>query len=96
VLDQCSVAVGDTDICRHKLVLRGGAELRNQPKPASAGSQRHIRVRALNPRVRGSSPWRLTRSRLLTCTHAIDKIICRSHVDVPVLERCSLAESGAA
>jgi hypothetical protein len=50
----------------------------------------------LNPQVRGSSPWRRTRSRPLTCTHAIDKILCRSHVDVPVLERCSLADTGAA
>ncbi len=47
-----------------------------------------------SPRVRGSSPWRRTHSRLLTCAHAIDKIICQSRVDIPVLERCSLAGSG--
>ena len=71
-----------------------GADLRERHALAQAEPERYDRVRALNPRVRGSSPWRRTHNKSLTCTHAIDKILCRSHVDVPVLERCSLADTG--
>jgi hypothetical protein len=89
------VATQVTETSRHTTTVRSAAGVRKRHQPARTGPRRHGRVRALNPRVRGSSPWRRTRSRPLTCTHAIDKILCRSHVDVPVLERCSLAETGA-
>ena len=96
VLHQCSVAVDRGSTGRHSTARRLVADLRKRHELAQAEPGRYDRVRALNPRVRGSSPWRRTRSRTLTCTYAIGKILCRSHVDVPVLERCSLAESGAA
>ena len=87
VLHRCSVARQVTGLSRHRATQPLVADLRKRHYPTHAEP-------ALNPRVRGSSPWRRTRSRPLTCTHAVGKILCRSHVDVPVLERCSLADTG--
>lgn len=59
MLDQRSAAVGETDICRHKLVLRGGAELRSQPKAGirwlSGTSGSGLLIRGFGVRVAGGA-----------------------------------------
>ena len=74
VLDRCSVAAQVTDISRHMTALPSDADLRKQHQPTRARPRRHSLVRALNPRVRGSSPWRRTHSKPLTRTFAAIKI----------------------
>jgi hypothetical protein len=75
VLDRCSVAAQVTDTSWHTTALRSDADLRKRHQPARPGPRRHDRVRALNPRVRGSSPWRRTHGKPLTCTFAADKVV---------------------
>ena len=50
----------------HPTTQRLVADLRKRHERTQAEPRRYDRVRALNPRVRGSSPWRRTRSRPLT------------------------------
>jgi hypothetical protein len=95
VLHQCSVAMDGGGIGRHPKARRLVADLRKRHELAQAEPGRYDRVRALNPRVRGSSPWRRTNNRSLTCAYSVSKIICLSRVDSSVLERCSVAGTGA-
>jgi hypothetical protein len=60
VLDRCLVAAQATGTSRHVTARRLVAGLPKRHKLTRAEPGRHDRVRALNPRVRGSSPWRRT------------------------------------
>ena len=95
VLHRCSVARQVTGLSRHRATQPLVADLQRRHYPTHAEPEQHHQVQVLNPRVRGSSPWRRTRNWSLTCTYAVGKIIRLSTVDVPVLERCSLAGTGA-
>jgi hypothetical protein len=75
VLDQCSVAVDRGGTGRHPAAQRLVADLRKRHQPARARPVRYDQVRTLNPRVRGSSPWRRTRSKAVTCRFAAHKIV---------------------
>jgi hypothetical protein len=52
------------DTRRHAADGRTPVDVRKPDSATSAVTVRHVLTRALNPRVRGSSPWRRTRTDL--------------------------------